>query len=179
MLLDLLRARRSVRRYADQPVDTETLDRLLEAALLSPSSKNTKAWRFVVVRDRDTIQKLSAAKPAGASFVRHANAVIAVCGDTTVSDVWVEDCAIAALLLHLAAADQGLASCWVQLRLRSHDDQTSSQDYVAGLLGLPETVRPLALVAVGHPAETKPPHDPADLPFASVSRERFGEPWRQ
>lgn len=180
MLLDLLRARRSLRRFADdRPVEPETIDRLLEAALLSPSSKNLKPWHFVVVRDRETLLALSAAKPQGASFLKHAAAAIVVCGDTTVSDVWVEDCAIAALLVHLEAADLGLASCWVQLRKRQHDEHTSSPDYVAKLLGLPETVQVLAVVGVGHPTETKPPHDPAGLRWGQVREERFGVPWRK
>lgn len=180
MLLDLLRARRSVRRFADdRPVEPEKIDRLLEAALLSPSSKNLRAWRFVVVRDKETLLKLSAAKPQGASFLKHAALAIVVCGDTATSDVWVEDCAIAAHALHLEAFDLGLASCWVQLRKRRHDENTSSPDYVSALLGLPETIQVLAVVAIGYPVETKPPHDPAGLLWNQVSDERFGEPWRK
>ena len=180
MLLDLLRARRSLRRFADdRPIEPEKIDLLLEAALLSPSSKNLKPWRFVVVRDKETLLALSAAKPQGASFLKHAALAIVVCGDTATSDVWVEDCAIAALLLHLEAADLGLASCWVQMRKRAHDAGTSSPDYIAGLLGLPETVQALAVVGVGYPTETKPPHDPAGLLWGQVSDERYGEPWRK
>lgn len=180
MLLDLLRTRRSVRRFADdRPVEPEIIDKLLEAALLSPSSKNTKPWRFVVVRDRETLLALSASKPQGASFLKHAAAAIVVCGDTATSDVWVEDCAIAALLLHLEAADLGLASCWVQLRKRQYDEAESAPNHVAALLGLPETVQPLAVVGIGHPTETKPPHDLAKLPWDRVSDERFGESWRK
>ena len=179
MLLDLLRARRSVRRYADQEVEPAALDRILEAALLSPSSKNLQPWHVVVVRDKARLMRLSTAKPQGASFLKHAAAAIVVCGDTATSDVWVEDCAIAALLLHLEAADLGLASCWVQLRKRQHDEHTSSPEYVAKLLGLPETVPGLAVVGVGHPTETKPPHDPAGLRWNQAIEERFGAPWRK
>lgn len=177
MLLDLLLARRSGRRYTDQAVEPEKLDRILEAALLSPSSKNAKPWHFVVVRDRERLTQLSTAKPQGASFLKHATAAIVVCGDTAASDVWVEDCSIAALLLHLEATELGLASCWVQLRKRPHDENRSAEDFVAELLGLPEQIRPLAVVGVGHPTETKPPHDPAKLLKNRVSDERFGEPW--
>ena len=82
--------------------------------------------------------------------------------------------AIAAAILHLQAADLGLGSCWVQIRRREHDATTSAQDYVAGLLGLPPGMMVLAIIGIGHPVETKAGHPRGALPFAQVSRERFG-----
>ena len=70
----------------------------------------------------------------------------------------VEDCPIAAILLHLTATDLGLGSCWVQIRLRHHDDQQTAQDYVAGLVGLKAGMVVEAIVAVGYPAENLPGH---------------------
>ena len=86
-----------------------------------------------------------------------------------------EDAAIAAAILHLQAADLGLGSCWVQIRRREHDAATSAQDYVAGLLGLPPGMMVLAIVGIGHPADAKAGHPRESLPFAQVSRERFGQ----
>ena len=176
MLLDLLRTRRSVRRYTGQPLEAEQISRMLEAALLCPSSKNKRPWHLVVVQNRDMLAQLAAAKPHGASFVRHAAAAIVVCGDASVSDIWTTDCALAAFAVHLEASDLGLASCWVQLHEREHDDKETAAAYVARLLGLPEHLQVLALVAAGYPAESKPPHDPVQLD--QVSGERFGQPWR-
>lgn len=178
MLLDLFRTRRSVRRYTEEALAPEQLDQILEAALLAPTSKNQRAWRFVVVQDRETLLKLSEAKPQGASFVKHAAAAIVVCGDAQESDAWIEDCAVAAFALHLEAHDLGLASCWVQLRGREHDAQKSAPDYVRELLRLPEQMQPLALVAMGHPGDSKKPHEASELRFDQVSREHFGTPWR-
>lgn len=178
MLLDLLRTRRSIRRYTSQPVEEEKIDLLLEAALLSPSSKGNTPWQFVVVRDQDCIVSLSKAKPHGAAFLKNAPLAIAVCADTRQSDVWVEDCSIATLLLHLQAADLGLGSCWVQLRLRPHDEGLSASAYTAQLLGLPEHIQPLAIVGIGYPAEDKKAHDKAALLFSQVSSEQFGRAWR-
>ena len=115
MLIDLLRSRRSLRRFTDQPIEQEKLDLLLEAALRSPSSKGFNPWEFVVVRDKDRIQALSKAKSHGATFLAGAPLVIVVCADSSKSDVWIEDASIATLLVHLEAADLGLGSCWVQL----------------------------------------------------------------
>lgn len=185
MLLDLLRKRRSIRRFTDQPVEDEKIDLLLEAALLSPSSKGNTPWHFVVVRDPGCIAKLAQAKPHGAAFLKNAPLVIAVCGDSNQSDVWVEDCSIATLLLHLQATDLGLGSCWVQLRLRHHEsggsgdnDAQSAAAYTAELLGLSAHIQPLALVGIGYPAESKKARSKEDLLFSQVSSERLGQAWR-
>ena len=177
MLLDLLRKRRSIRKFTGQAVEEEKIELLLEAALLSPSSKGNTPWHFVVVCDQDCISKLALAKPHGASFLKNAPLVIAVCGDSNRSDVWVEDCSIATLLLHLQATDLGLGSCWVQLRLRAHDDNQSGAVYTAELLGLPAHIQPLALVGIGYPAETKKVRTKEDLRFAQISSERLGQVW--
>lgn len=177
MLLDLLRKRRSIRKFTGQAVEEEKIELLLEAALLSHSSKGNTPWHFVVVRDQDCISKLALAKPHGASFLKNAPLVIAVCGDSNQSDVWVEDCSIATLLLHLQATDLGLGSCWVQLRLRAHDDNQSAAVYTAELLGLPAHIQPLALVGIGYPAETKKVRTKEDLRFAQISSERLGQVW--
>lgn len=178
MLLDLLRTRRSVRRYTEQPVETEKINQILEAARLAPSSKSKWPWQLVVVRERERLDQLAAAKPHGAAFLKHAPLAIVVCGDTAASDAWVEDCSIAAFLLHLEATDLGLASCWVQLRLREHDEQQSAPDYVARILHLPPHLQPLAMVAIGHPGESKAALDPTELRKDRISSERLGEPWR-
>ena len=177
MLLDLLRKRRSIRKFTGQAVEEEKIELLLEAALLSPSSKGNTPWHFVVVCDQDCISKLALAKPHGASVLINAPLVIAVCGDSNRSDVWVEDCSIATLLLHLQATDLGLGSCWVQLRLRAHDDNQSAAVYTAELLGLPAHIQPLALVGIGYPAETKKVRTKEDLRFAQISSERLGQVW--
>jgi nitroreductase len=175
MLIDLLRSRRSIRRFTDQPVGKDQLDQLVEAAVRSFSSKGSNPWEFVVVQDRATLEALATAKAHGSSFLRHAPLAIAVCADPAKSDVWVEDTAIAAAILHLQAQDLGLGSCWVQIRLRDHDTATSAQDYVANLLNLPPGMMVLAIVGIGHPEATKGGHPLESLPLAQVSWEKFGQ----
>nr|WP_321465317.1 nitroreductase family protein [uncultured Desulfobulbus sp.] len=175
MLIDLLRSRRSLRRFNEQPVEQEKLDLLLEAALRSPSSKGNNPWEFVVVTDKARIKDLSVSKAHGATFLAGAPLVIVVCADPAKSDVWVEDAAIATTLIHLEATDLGLGSCWVQLRLRSRDDGTSSQEYMSHLLGLPEGLMVLAMVGIGYPTETKKGHGDASLCRNQVSYEQFGQ----
>ncbi|GAG68481.1 unnamed protein product, partial [marine sediment metagenome] len=102
MFLSLVQQRRSIRRYLDKPVASEKIDRLVEAALRSPSSRGFNPWEFVVVTDNGLLKKLSKAKPHGASFLKNAPLGIVVCADPEKCDVWIEDAAIASIILHLA-----------------------------------------------------------------------------
>ena len=174
MLIDLLRARRSIRKFTGQPVEPETVDLLLEAALRSPSSKGTNPWELIVVTDPEMLQQLAAAKAHGAAFLQGAPLAIVVCADPAKSDVWVEDASIAATLIHLEAADLGLGSCWVQIRLRQRGDGSDSQTFLADLLSLPKGMMVLAIIGIGHPADSKSGHPRSSLPFNQVSFERFG-----
>ncbi|MCL1979878.1 MAG: nitroreductase family protein [Proteobacteria bacterium] len=174
MLIDLLRTRRSIRKFTAQPIEPETLNLLLEAALRSPSSKGTNPWELIVVTDPEVLQQLAVAKAHGASFLKGAPLAIVVCADPAKSDVWVEDASIVTTLLHLEAADLGLGSCWVQIRLRRRGDGSDSQAFLADLLGLPASMMVLAIVGIGYPADTKDGHPHSSLPFTQVSFERFG-----
>ena len=174
MFIDLITSRRSIRKFQERPVEPEKIDSLVEAVLRSPSSRGLNPWSFVVVTDPDMISALSGAKPHGASFLTKAPLAIVVCADTDRSDVWVEDTSIAAIYLHLAATDLGLGSCWIQLRKRAHDATRSAEDYVSGLLGLPEGMAVEAIIAIGYPGEEKAPHSKSSLPFDKVSWERYG-----
>lgn len=174
MLIDLLRARRSIRRFTEQPVEQEKINLLLEAALRSPSSKGNNPWEFIVVTDRECLDKLAVAKAHGAGFLQGAPLAIVICADPAKSDVWVEDAAIATTLVHLQATDLGLGSCWVQIRLRQREDGTSSQTFLADLLGLPDGLMVLAIVGIGYPAAPKSGHPASSLCCNQVSYQRFG-----
>jgi nitroreductase len=163
MFIDLLRKRRSIRRFQDRPVEKEKIDMLMETVLRSPSSRGFNPWEFFVVTDPNVISRLSNAKPHGASFLKYAPLAVVVCADAQKSDVWVEDAAIASIILHLAAADIGLGSCWIQIRLREHDAHQSAQQYIAGLLGLREGLAVLSIVAIGYPVEEKSGHPQTSL----------------
>lgn len=172
--MDLLRHRRSIRKYEKRSVETEKVDLLVEAALRSPSSRGFNPWEFVVVDDPATIEKLSGSKPHGASFLKNAPLAIAVCGDPDKSDVWVEDVSIAAIILHLAATDLGLGSCWIQLRKRNHAEGGTAGEYAARVLGLREGLQVSAIMAIGYPAQQLQPHSRDELQFEKVSVNQYG-----
>ena len=173
-MIELLRRRRSIRRFQDRPVPPEVVDLLVETALRAPSSRGFNPWHFVVVRDPAVLGQLAGAKPHGASFLKNAPLGIVVAADPGVSDVWVEDASIAAVLLHLAAADLGLGSCWIQLRRRPHDENRSACEFVRELLGMPPELEVLAILAVGYPDEEKKPHPADSLQRGKVSYGKYG-----
>ena len=87
MFLSLVQKRRSIREYQDQPVESEKIDRLIEAALRAPSSRGFNPWKFVVVTDRDLLDKLSKSKPHGEKKKKNAPLGIVVCADPEKCDV--------------------------------------------------------------------------------------------
>jgi nitroreductase len=175
MFMPLIRKRRSIRKYLDKAVEAEKIDLLVEAALRAPSSRGFNPWAFIVLTDREMLKRLAASKPHGASFLARAPLGIVVCGDTRRSDVWVEDTSIACTYIQLAAESLDLGSCWIQIRERKRDDGTNAGDFIAGLLEIPPGFNVESIIAVGYPAETKPPHEKGELQFEKVHVEAFGK----
>ncbi len=175
MFLDLIRQRRSVRKYTSQPIDKETRDKLIEAALRAPSSRSFNPWRFVVIDDPALLEKLSRSKPHGASFLKNAPLGIVVCADTAASDVCVEDASIASIFIHLAAASLGLGSCWIQIRKRDHDRDLSADAYIKDLLDIPDNLMIESVIAIGYPDEDKKGHAKDKLEYNKIFLNRFGE----
>ena len=174
MFMELLRKRRSIRRYSDRPVEKEKTDALVEAGLRAPSSRAIRPWEFVVVTDRRLLEDLSKAREHGSSFLAGAPLGIAVCADPGKSDAWVEDASIAAIIIQLAAESVGLCSCWIQIRERMHSPKVSARDYVAGLLHLPPGVMVESVLALGYPAESLTPHPQEKLLYSQAHLGVFG-----
>jgi nitroreductase len=177
MFVSLIEERRSIRKFQDKAVEDDTIATLVEASLRAPTSMGNNSWEFVVVTDRDRLEKLSRAKPHGASFLRKAPLGIVVCGDPQISDVWIENSSIASIYIHLAAASLGLGSCWIQIRERAHDESLSAEAYIADVLNLPAHLKVLSIIAIGYPAESKPPHPKDSLAYDRVSLNSYGTPF--
>jgi len=169
-MLDLLYSRRSIRKYTAQSIEPEKIEKLIEAALLSPTSRNREAWEFVVVTDKGTLNKLSVSKPGTAIMLTDAPLAIVVCGNPLDSDAWIEDCSIAAIIIQLTAHFLGLGSCWLQMRGRMHEGQISSSEYIKKTLALPEHLEIECIISIGYPDETKKKRDKSQLSFNKVLR---------
>lgn len=152
-LWEAIRQRRSIRKYKDQPVEEEKLNRVLEAGRLAPSAGNRQEWRYVIVRDEATRRKLAEAAN-GQQFVAEAAAVIACCAvgtDHVMScgqSSYPIDVAISVDHMTLAAVEEGLGTCWIG---------AFKEPAVKALLGIPEEVRVVELLTLGYPdTEPKP-----------------------
>ena len=170
---ELVRLRRSMRKFTDEPLTPEQVETLLRAALMAPSSKGKHAWHFVVVDDKATLEQLSGCKTVGSDFLAGAPLAIVVVGDPQESDVWVEDASVATTILLYEAEDLGLGACWIQLRERYNPDGTPSEDIVRSLLNIPDTLRPVAMVAVGHKGMERKPFNEDRLLWEKVHVNTF------
>ena len=121
-LLEMLQNRHSIRKYTDADISDKDLQTILQAGLLSASGRAARPWEFIVVRDKEMLQKMSESRVGAAKMLANANAAIVVIADESKTDVWVEDCSIAMSNMHLAASTLGIGSCWIQGRLRMTPD---------------------------------------------------------
>ncbi|NYT01146.1 MAG: NAD(P)H-dependent dehydrogenase/reductase [Methanosarcinales archaeon] len=167
-MLDILRKRRSIRRYKDQEISPEVVEQLKEAVLRSPSSRGINPWRFVFVTDRALLEKLSRAKREGSGFLKGARLGVVVYADQTASDTWIEDCSIASIILQLCGQSLGLGSCWIQIRKRMHESGRPSEDYVKELLALPEKMKVESIIAFGYPDEDREPISLEELEYPKI-----------
>lgn len=173
MLLDLLKNRRSTRQFKSTPITPEQIEQLNEALLRSPSSRGLNPWHFVVIDDPQLLARLAHAKAHGAEFLAGAPLAVAICADPTRSDVWIEDCAIAAIILQLTLESLGLGSCWAQMRLRFDSAGRSAEANVREILNLPAEWNVDCIIGIGHPQRRLPGHPRASLPVAKIHRNRL------
>lgn len=170
-VFDAIKGRRSIRAFADRPIEKDVLERLLDAARWAPTASNQQRWRFVVVSSRSVKELIKDFAPG--IFTMPA-AFIAVCVEKEPdANPWAEatylaDCAIAAQNIMLAAYELGIGSC-VAL--------SYSKVAIQEVLGLPEGVDPLFIVNLGYPAED--PEPPPRLELNQIAfREEYGKEWR-
>jgi nitroreductase len=167
-MIELLRNRRSIRKYTDKSIDPDKIELLKEAVLRSTSSRNFDPWEFIFVDDREILRQLALCKPHGVKFLEHAALGIVICADEQKSDVWVEDCSIASILVQMVAQSIGLGSCWIQIRKRAYDETTTSEDYIKDLLNLPGHMKVESIISLGYPAETREPVPKESLKYEKI-----------
>lgn len=172
-MLELLKARRSTRKYTDAPVAKADLEKMLKAALLAPSGKNIMPLEFVAIEDKETLLKLETCKHPGAIALKTAPLAIVVIGNTEKSDTWIEDASIASILIQLEAEALGLGSCWIQCSKRKSQTGENSEDAIRKILGIPANYGVLSMIAIGHKDETLSAYDELNLNFTKVHYENY------
>ena len=154
--------RRSTRKFNDEKITKEELDKILQAALLAPTSMNRKPCNFMVVERKETLNELSQAKNHGADLIKGADKAIVVVADTLVADTWCEDSSIALTYMHLMATELDLGSCWVQIHLRDKDGR-DAEEVVRDILKVDDHYRIVGILALGHSDDIPKPHTLEDI----------------
>lgn len=153
-ILETIFGRRSIRKFTTQPVESEKLDLLMQAAMAAPTAMNCRPWEFVIVTDSEKLAQFRKRLFFGN---RNAPAAIVVCGNPSLSTnpaarlFWVQDCSLAGENILIAAAGLGLGTVWIGVHPVAEFVRV-----VREITGLPRGVAPLGLIYVGYPAEEKP-----------------------
>jgi nitroreductase len=155
-LVSAIKDRRSIRTFKKQDIPQETINKLIEAALLAPSAGNAQSWAFVLVKEQATKQALSKAA-LGQRWVAEASVVFVVCadekrakesyGDRGKTLYCIQDTAAATQNILLTACSLGLGACWVG---------AFREDEVRKIVKAPQEMRPVAMIPVGYPSESPP-----------------------
>ena len=164
----LCQKRRSIRKYTNQPVEQEKIDYILRCALMAPSSKRTNPWEFIVVRNEATLRAFAGCRTYGSQMFDTATAGIVIALDTTLSDAWMADGAIAAEHILLAAEEQGLGACWCHVYCRE-----ASEELVKNLCAIPEDKTVLCIISLGYKDEERRDYDFAKLKYEKIHNEKY------
>lgn len=165
---ELIKIRRSMRKFTPELLTSDEVRLIMRAALMAPSSKGLHSWEFVVVDDKQALQALSQCKMQGSDFLADAPIAVVVVADPQVSDVWIEDASVATTMMLLQAEDLGLGSCWIQVRERFDAEGGNAEDNVREVLGIPEHLRVLSIVALGHKGMERKPFNEDRLLWEKV-----------
>lgn len=171
-ILEILKERRSIRKFKEEKVDKELVKKILKAGLLGPTSKNKKPVEFIVIEDKETILKLGECKSKGVDGLINATCAIVVIADSEKSDVWIEDASIAAILIQNAVTNLGLGSVWIQIRNRQNST-SSSEDAVRKVLNIPTNYGVSSIIALGYKDEVKEPYSEEAIDFSKVHYGKF------
>jgi len=168
-VMTAIKTRRSIRSYQDKDIEEEKLNLVLEAGRLAPSASNLQEWRFVVVKDKATREKLAAAAHHQ-RFVGEAPVVIVACAVITDHMMacgqlsYPIDVAIAVDHMTLKAVEEGLGTCWIG---------AFEEDEVKKILNIPERVRVVALLPIGYPK-----YVPSPTPRKNIKEIVVYEKWK-
>ena len=163
----LITTRRSTRKFTEQQISPEVVQKLLQAALLAPTSKNGKSWEFVAIENKDMLKQLSVCKDSGGGFLDGCTLAIVVLGNKAITDIWIEDASIAATYIQLQAEDSDIGSCWCHIRDR-HLGEMSSEQYVRDMLNIPDNYGVLCIIGLGYKAHENKPANLSNLKWEKI-----------
>lgn len=149
----IAKKRKSVRQFKQQPVEEEKIERILECARLAPSALNLQCWHFIVIKERENVERAARAGGAHNDWLKDVPVLILACGDPKKStehngiQYYIVDVAIAMQNLVMAATDLGLGTCWIA----NFDEEVARE-----ALGIPENIKVVAMTPIGYPDDDEP-----------------------
>ena len=153
-MLNLILNRRSIRKYKNEIIKDEELEKILLAGLLTPSGRNKKPTKLILIKDKNKLKQLSNSREFGADMLKEAAAAIVVVADGVLSDTWIEDSSLAMSHMHLMATDLNIGSCWIQIRNRTSIEGKMSEDFVKEVLDITDdNIKVLSILSLGYPKE--------------------------
>jgi nitroreductase len=153
-ILDVIFKRRSIRVYQEKTVSKDTLELLLQAAMAAPSARNSRPWEFIAINEKEIMDKFRASLKYGNYNAPAAIAVLCnlkIAQNDSSTRFWVQDCSAAVENILIAAAGLGLGTVWIGTYPKEDVIKTEQE-----ILGIPESIIPLALIYVGYPGEEVP-----------------------
>lgn len=172
-LINLMLKRRSIRKYKEESISADKIDTILQAGLLSASSRGRKPWEFIVVKNKETLQKMAHCRVGSAKMLEGADCAIVVIADGNKTDVWVEDCSIAMSNMHLTATALDIGSCWIQGRLREAENGQPTEEYLREILNYPSNYKLEAILSLGIAESEVKPHNIDDISKDKIHYEKY------
>jgi nitroreductase len=163
---EAMKRRRSVRKYTHEQITDTEINKLMHAAMSGPSACNAQPWDFYCVRDKAKIEELQKTTRATDFY---SPLIIVVCGDMkrsldgNIRDFWIQDCSASVENILIEAVELGLGTCWCGLKPKK-----DCMDRVRAALSLDDSIEPLGLIHVGHPAEEPPARDQYTESFVHI-----------
>ena len=163
-----IRTRREIRDYLDKPIPPQRLQRILEAGRLAPSSKNSQPWHFVVIRNKETLKKISSLTPTGSHLTTAPLAIAVLMENAKLPEI---DGARAIQNMVLAAWEIGIGACWIT---------NFYEDGVKDALGAPQRMKLVSVIPFGYPVQPKARRKKIRRPLSEIVHyEKFGERSKQ
>jgi len=144
--------RRSIRKFKDQEVEPEKIEKLLRAAMQAPSAANQQPWEFIVVKERESLLKLAQVSPYAKPVESSAVTFVLLADSNTlkVPTAWEQDLGAATQNILLEAVHLELGGVWMGVATSD-----SVSDNVRKFFDLPMNIKPFALISIGYPDEQK------------------------
>jgi len=152
-MLQTILTRISIRRYKNTPICDKDIEDILKAAMAAPSAGNSQPWEFIIIKERELLNKIPNIHPH-AQMLLQAPLAILICADLTREKYegrWMLDCSAASQNILLSVHSKGLGAVWVGI----YPDESRMNSF-SEMFNLPDNIKPVSLIPIGYPDETKP-----------------------